>query len=109
MPPRRRPPPGAGSENKPRCGAILGAVGSTLWPEREEQLDAVTAVSGSGPAYVFYFIEALQQAAQELGFAPAAARALALGTFSGAVKLAAGASAASRLHLQGRHHRARDC
>jgi len=84
--------PGAGSEDKSRVDAILGAVGSTLWLEREEQLDAVTAVSGSGPAYVFYFIEALQQAAQELGFDPAAARELALGTFSGAVKLAAGAS-----------------
>jgi len=83
--------PGAGSEDKSRVDAILGAVGSTLWLEREEQLDAVTAVSGSGPAYVFYFIEALQQAAQELGFDPAAARELALGTFSGAVKLAAGA------------------
>ena len=84
--------PGVGSEDRSRVDTILGAVGTTLWLEREEQLDAVTAVSGSGPAYVFYFIEALQQAAQELGFAPAAARALALGTFSGAVKLAAGAS-----------------
>lgn len=84
--------PGVGSADKARVDAVLGAVGSTLWLEREEKLDAVTAVSGSGPAYVFYFIEALQQAAQELGFAPAAARELALGTFSGAVKLAAGAS-----------------
>lgn len=84
--------PGVSSEDKSRVDAVLGAVGTTLWLEREEQLDAVTAVSGSGPAYVFYFIEALQQAAQELGFAPAAARALALETFSGAVKLAAGAS-----------------
>jgi pyrroline-5-carboxylate reductase len=52
-------------------------------------MDSVTAVSGSGPAYVFYFIEALQQAASELGFEDAAARALALNTFVGAVKLAA--------------------
>ena len=52
-------------------------------------MDAVTAVSGSGPAYVFYFIEALQQAAAELGFDADAARALALETFAGAVKLAA--------------------
>ena len=59
---------------------------------RTRATDAVTAVSGSGPAYVFYFIEALQQAAQELGIDPAAARQLALGTFSGAVKLAADAS-----------------
>ncbi len=83
---------GVSSEDKSRVDAVLGAVGTTLWLEREEQLDAVTAISGSGPAYVFYFIEALQQAAQELGFVPAVARDLALGTFSGAVKLAAGGS-----------------
>ena len=80
--------PGAGSEDKSRVDAILGAVGSTLWLEREEQLDAVTAVSGSGPAYVFYFIEALQQAAADLGFNTADARRLALETFAGAVRLA---------------------
>jgi len=55
-------------------------------------LDAVTAVSGSGPAYVFYFIEALQQAAADLGFSADEARRLALDTFAGAVKLAAGSS-----------------
>lgn len=84
--------PGVGSADRSRVDTVLGAVGTTLWLEREEQLDAVTAVSGSGPAYVFYFIEALQQAAQELGFSPAAARELALGTFSGAVELATGAN-----------------
>lgn len=67
---------------------ILRAAGVTLWVEREEQMDAVTAVSGSGPAYVFYFIEALEKAAVELGFAGQTARMLALETFSGAVKLA---------------------
>jgi len=68
---------------------ILGAVGATLWLEREEQMDAITAVSGSGPAYVFYFIEALQQAAIELGFSAEESRLLAQRTFSGAVSLAA--------------------
>lgn len=67
---------------------ILAAVGDILWVEEEAMMDAVTAVSGSGPAYVFYFIEALQQAARELGFDEAAARRLALGTFKGAAKLA---------------------
>lgn len=71
---------------------IMGAVGSTLWLAREEQMDAITAVSGSGPAYVFYFIEALQQAAAELGFSTDEARKLALETFAGAVKLAAQSS-----------------
>ena len=68
---------------------ILGAVGATLWVEREDDLDAVTAVSGSGPAYVYYFIEALERAARELGLAADAARRLALETFSGALTLAA--------------------
>src|SRR5262245_56131151 len=68
---------------------ILGAVGTTLWLEREEDLDAITAVSGSGPAYVFYFIEALERAGRELGLAADAARRLALETFAGAVRLVA--------------------
>lgn len=72
--------------------AILGAVGATLWVQEEAQLDPVTAISGSGPAYVFYFIEALQQAATDLGFSADEARRLALDTFAGAVKLAAGSS-----------------
>lgn len=68
---------------------LLRAVGETLWLEREELLDAVTAVSGSGPAYVFYVIEALQDAALSLGFTSEQARALALRTFTGASALAA--------------------
>jgi pyrroline-5-carboxylate reductase len=68
--------------------SILSAVGSTLWLEDEEMLDAVTAISGSGPAYVFYFIEAMQQAAYELGLDEAQARQIVLDTFLGASKLA---------------------
>lgn len=68
--------------------AILGAVGMTLWLEKEAQMDAITAISGSGPAYVFLFIEALQEAAVELGLPPDQARALSLETFLGAAKLA---------------------
>jgi len=71
---------------------VLGAVGTTLWLEREDDLDAVTAVSGSGPAYVFYFIEALERAACELGLRADAAHTLALETFAGAIKLAAQAT-----------------
>lgn len=67
---------------------ILTAVGETLWLQDEAMLDAVTAISGSGPAYVFYFIEALQQAASELGFNAEDARRLSLETFLGASKLA---------------------
>lgn len=67
---------------------ILAAVGSTLWVGQEDLMDAVTAVSGSGPGYVFYFIEALEQAARELGLEPADARQLSLDTFVGAARLA---------------------
>ncbi len=69
--------------------SLLGAVGKTAWFADEGMLDAVTAVSGSGPAYVFYFIEALEQAAQELGFDDASARQFALQTFLGGARLAA--------------------
>lgn len=68
--------------------SILAAVGSTLWVVEEEMLHAVTAISGSGPAYIFYFIESLQQAGIELGLTPVQARQLSLQTFLGAGKLA---------------------
>lgn len=68
---------------------LLGAVGATLWIEDEAMMDAVTAVSGSGPAYLFLFIEALQQAAEALGFEAETARRLAIETTLGAARLAA--------------------
>jgi pyrroline-5-carboxylate reductase len=74
--------------NRERAEAIIEAVGSTLWVEDETLLDSVTAISGSGPAYVFYFIEAMQQAAQELGLDELQSRQLVLDTFIGAAKLA---------------------
>ncbi|WP_371324239.1 pyrroline-5-carboxylate reductase [Dechloromonas sp. ZY10] len=67
---------------------VLKAVGTTVWTE-EDKIDAVTAVSGSGPAYVFLFIEALQQAAAEFGFTPEQGRQLAIETVQGAAALAA--------------------
>ncbi len=68
--------------------ALLAPTGATLWVEREADLDAVTALSGSGPAYVFLFIEALMDAAREMGLSEAQGRALALATFCGATALA---------------------
>jgi pyrroline-5-carboxylate reductase len=68
---------------------VLGAVGETVWFDDEAKIDAVTAISGSGPAYVFYFIEALQEAARQLGMDDAQGRALAVATFTGAAQLAA--------------------
>jgi pyrroline-5-carboxylate reductase len=67
---------------------LLAAVGQTLWVDEEAKLDAVTAVSGSGPAYVFSFIEAMEQGAVELGLSAADARRLAVATFVGASRLA---------------------
>jgi pyrroline-5-carboxylate reductase len=68
---------------------VLGAVGETVWFDDEAKIDAVTAISGSGPAYVFYFVEALQEAARQLGMDEAQGRALAVATFTGAAQLAA--------------------
>ncbi len=67
---------------------VLGAVGQTVWFEDEAKIDAVTGISGSGPAYVFYFIEALEEAARQLGMDEAQGRALAIATFAGAAQLA---------------------
>jgi pyrroline-5-carboxylate reductase len=80
--------PAVKPENCNRAESVLSSVGSTMWVEDEEMLDAVTAISGSGPAYVFYFIEAMQQAAYELGLDEAQARQMVLDTFLGATKLA---------------------
>lgn len=69
--------------------SILQAVGKTVWINDEAKLDAVTGISGSGPAYVFHFIEALEAAGRALGFDAASARELAIETTLGAAKLAA--------------------
>jgi pyrroline-5-carboxylate reductase len=69
--------------------AIMRAVGKTVWLSDEALIDPVTAVSGSGPAYVFYFIEAMQQAAQEMGLSAEQGVELAIATFVGASQLAA--------------------
>lgn len=71
---------------------VLAPTGATLWVDGEPQLDAVTALSGSGPAYVFYFIEAMTRAGQEMGLPAAQAQQLAIGTFEGAAALASSSS-----------------
>lgn len=76
-------------DDRNRTETILGAVGSTVWLENEAQMDVVTAVSGSGPAYVFYFIEAVEEAARKLGLSMETARKLTRETFAGAARLAA--------------------
>jgi pyrroline-5-carboxylate reductase len=70
------------------AAAILEACGAIIWVGDEADLDAVTGVSGSGPAYVFYFLEALERAGRELGLAATDARKLAYATFAGSIALA---------------------
>jgi len=82
--------PGVSEAQRASAAQVLEAVGMVLWVKDEGLLDPVTAVSGSGPAYVYYFIEAMQQAATELGLSPEQARTLSLQTFLGAARLAAG-------------------
>ena len=67
---------------------VMRAVGLTLWVENEEQMDAVTAVSGSGPAYFFLLMELMEEAGRRLGLGDDAVRLLATQTAFGAAKMA---------------------
>lgn len=73
---------------------VLRPTGQLMWVAHEDDLDAVTALSGSGPAYVFYFIEAMMQAAREMGLSDSQGRQLAQATFAGAAALAEGSEEA---------------
>ena len=75
----------------------MGCTGSFMWLEAESQIDAVTALSGSGPAYVFYFLEAMREAGSAMGLTPAQSYQLAIATFGGASALAAASSDAPEL------------
>ncbi|TAE73202.1 MAG: pyrroline-5-carboxylate reductase [Bacteroidetes bacterium] len=66
---------------------LLNTTGKTLFFEKEEMLDAVTAVSGSGPAYIFYFMKAMMKSAMEMGFSETQSEMLVEQTFMGAVHL----------------------
>jgi len=83
-------PPGVSAAEKRRAERILAAVGKFVWVKDEALLDPVTAVSASGPAYVFWFIEQLAASAVALGLPADVSRQLALETVLGAAKLAAG-------------------
>lgn len=76
------------AEQRQLADSILRAVGITLWLEEEEQLDAVTAVSGSGPAYFFLVMEAMQAAGEKLGLPAEVAEQLTLQTALGAAQMA---------------------
>ena len=82
-------PPEMNAGEKKKAETILGAVGEVVWVAEERLLDPVTAVSASGPAYVFWFIEQLAASAEKLGLGKETAMKLALHTVLGAAKLAA--------------------
>lgn len=80
-------PPGTPDDARVRAEIVLRAAGETVWLNDESQLDAVTAVSGSGPAYFFLLVEAIREAGVALGLAPETAAQLAARTCIGAAKM----------------------
>lgn len=77
----------ASAEQKAAAAGLLGAVGQTVWLDSEKMIDAVTAISGSGPAYVFHLVEALQAAGISLGLPEEISRDLAMQTIIGAAAM----------------------
>jgi pyrroline-5-carboxylate reductase len=80
--------PSVNPSERLRVEQVLAPTGTSIWVAQEADLDAVTALSGSGPAYVFYFIEAMVKAGTEMGLDASTARRLAQETFAGAAALA---------------------
>ena len=74
-------------EQKKQVQDILQSIGTVFWVDREEQLDAITALSGSGPAYVFYWLEGWLAGAEHMGFTAEEAFQLVMGTLEGALGL----------------------
>lgn len=79
---------GVSVDDKAVAQQLLKAVGEVVWVDNDEQIDAVTALSGSGPAYVFLFIESLIAGGMKLGLTAEQSRALALATLNGSTQLA---------------------
>jgi len=79
--------PAVGPAERAMTAALLGAIGRVEWVDREALIDVVTAVSGSGPAYVFYLTECLAEAGVAAGLAPDLAQRLARATVEGAGEL----------------------
>ncbi|MFT7776217.1 pyrroline-5-carboxylate reductase [Roseateles sp.] len=79
--------PAVSADERATVERLLAPTGQTLWVAREDDLDAVTALSGSGPAYFFFFVEAMMAAAVEMGLTAEQGRRLALATCAGAAAL----------------------
>jgi pyrroline-5-carboxylate reductase len=80
--------PGISEADKARVEQVIATTGALLWVDEEAHLDAVTALSGSGPAYVFFFLEAMTRGGMEMGLTREQAYRLSVGTFAGASALA---------------------
>lgn len=80
--------PGVSADQRQTAEQILAAAGTTVWVEEESAIDAVTALSGSGPAYFFLFIEIMMAVGRDLGLAPEVVRQLTLQTAVGAARMA---------------------
>ncbi len=80
---------GVSPQQKVWVEQVIATTGQLLWVDQEQHLDAVTALSGSGPAYVFFFLEAMTEAGMEMGLTQQQAYQLAVATFAGAASLAA--------------------
>lgn len=80
--------PGVSGGDRHLVEQVIAPTGEYLWVQDEPQLDAVTALSGSGPAYVFLFLEAMIEAGTQMGLPPQQAKQLAIATFAGAARLA---------------------
>ena len=94
------PRPGVSADDRRQIEQVIATTGEFVWLAQEEQLDAVTALSGSGPAYVFYFLEAMIEAGTQMGLTHAQAAQLALQTFRGASALAHASSEAPEVLRQ---------
>ena len=84
--------PGATTDDKQLAERIMQGTGTVFWVDSDERMNAVTAVSGSGPAYVFHFMEGMQRAAHALGFDEGLAKELVLRVVEGAVRQALASS-----------------
>lgn len=92
--------PAVDAAGKALIEQVVATTGQHLWVDQEAQLDAVTALSGSGPAYVFLFLEAMTQAGVDMGLGAAQAYQLAVATFQGASELAARSSESANVLRQ---------
>ncbi len=91
---------GVNAQQKQAIEQIIRSTGELLWVDNEDQLDAVTALSGSGPAYVFFFLEAMTAAGQQMGLSREQSYQLAVATFAGASALAGNSAEAPEVLRQ---------